>query len=696
MAASKVVDMTVDEFATAIANAVRGKSSSAFSNGPSFAQGEGVGGIKALVDQFGTGLTGILSHMSNFAGKAIDQSADTGDAVQLVSKTMSEVLPESFGILFGKLGGFVADSVRDWQQVSSLGFQMGGDAMAFRQAFSSTGMSVKEWAGMLDTTKPAFALLTGNLSTGAQAFGQLSFEIQNSTESQAFLKLGMNAKDMNEALAVTIQAQGVQRIQGQNQQERMNNFLASTTALSREMDEQAKLTGLSRQEQLKNVKAIQEEAQTRAGILQFRRNNPGGEATLGAINASSAGYGQEIQRALVMGVARNGAISQEMANDIQRTYGAQVLASVIQISRMANSSSQDVRDQAVAATKALGGQLGEGLSRMSQQHAYGVGLQTKMAQEAYTLQFNRETSIAAYRNAQADRKNMTDNEIYALIKDDIALQQEGRLTEGKKGVINPETGKDYERGDRDPRTIATDLTMEAQRQITLFGANLNRIVETMNTKLTSNSDIVKGTKEALDAMRRTGTTEDSNMKQSPVTSLTSSILLKFDTFNTEAEKSQLRIAAKWDEVLKRIETLFGNVTKKADGTNPSKSSGSSWFQGGPQLSIWAEAGNEAIVNEADASKFIMDNIGLVSNSGVNSPTMNSLLRNIPAQISSVKEQVSAQVEQAINSTTDQSELVSALNEISTVMQATASTMREVARNTKDTATNIKAAGINIV
>jgi methyl-accepting chemotaxis protein len=92
----------------------------------------------------------------------------------------------------------------------------------------------------------------------------------------------------------------------------------------------------------------------------------------------------------------------------------------------------------------------------------------------------------------------------------------------------------------------------------------------------------------------------------------------------------------------------------------------------------------------------MDNIGLVGNTGVNSPTMNSLLRNIPVQISSVKDQVSAQVEQAINSTTDQSQLVSALNEISTVMQATASTMREVARNTKDTATNIKAAGINIV
>jgi len=693
MAGVKVVDMTAEEFATLIAKAVSGGSNSNFQNRVG---GGATGDVKGLIDKFGDGLTGILGHMSAFAGKAIEQTADTSDAVAMVSKTMSEVLPEAFGVLFSKLGGFVADSVRDWQQVSSLGFQMGGDAMAFRQAFSSTGMSVRDWAGMLDTTKPAFAMLTGNLSTGAQAFGQLSFEIQNSTNSQQFLKLGMNAKDMNEALAVTIASQGVQRIQGQSQQERMNSFLDSTAKLSREMDEQAKLTGISRQEQLKNVRAIQEEAQTRAAILQFRQRNPEGEKTLGSINAASANYGQEMQRALVMSVARNGSITQDMANQIQQTYGPAVLAQVVEIGRMANSSNAEIREQAVTASKALQGQMGEGLKTQSQNHAHGIALQSKMTQEAYNQIFNLETSMAAYRNADPSRKNMTDAEIMAGIKEDIALQQKGLLTEALKGVINPETGKEYARGDKDPRALATDLTMEAQRQITLFGSNLNRLVDTMNQRLTNNSDVVTAGGDALKAMRQTGTTPGSNMQQSPVTALTSKLLLKFDTFNTEAEKSQLRIAAKWDEVLKRIETLFGNVTIRADGTNPSKSSSSSWFQSGPQLSMWGEAGPEAIVNEADASKFIMDNIGLVSNSGVNSPTMNSLLRNIPAQISSVKETVSAQVEQAINSTTDQSELVSALREISTVMQVTATTMKEVARNTKDTATNIKAAGINIV
>lgn len=695
MAATKVADMTVDEFAREIAKALGGSSTSGFQNRTNVGGGS-TGDAAAVFKMFTDGLTGILGHMSDFAGKAIDQSADTQDAVALVSKTMSEVLPESFGKLFGKLGGFVADSVRDWQQVSSLGFQMGGDAMAFRQAFSSTGMSVRDWAGMLDTTKPAFAMLTGNLSTGAQAFGQLSFEIQNSTNSQQFLKLGMNAKDMNEVLAVTIASQGVQRIQGQSQQERMNAFLDSTAKLSREMDEQAKLTGISRQEQLKNVKAIQEEAQTRAAILQFRQRNPGGEQTLGAITQASANYGQEMQRALVMSVARNGSISQDMANQISQAYGAEVLAQVVEIGRMANSGNKEVQDQAVKASQALQAQMGEGLNRMSQFHTYGVGLQLKMTQEGYNQIFNQETAIAAYRNADPSRKNMTNPEVLAAIKDDIALQQKGLLTEALKGVINPETGKEYQRGDKDPRALATDLTMEAQRQITLFGANLNRIVDTMNQKLTGNASVTVAGNEALKAMRQTGTTAGSNMQQSPMTALTSSLILKFDDFNKEAKLSNEKIYNEWKGVIGRIEALFGNITKKADGTNPRKSKNDNWFQSGPQLSMWAEAGPEAIVNEADASQFIMDNIGLVSNSGVNSPTMNSLLRNIPAQISSVKETVSAQVEQAINSTTDQSELVSALNEISTVMQATASTMREVARNTKDTATNIKAAGINIV
>ena len=238
--------------------------------------------------------------------------------------------------------------------------------------------------------------------------------------------------------------------------------------------------------------------------------------------------------------------------------------------------------------------------------------------------------------------------------------------------------------------------MEAQRQITLFGSNLNKTIDFANAKLTGDKDTIKAAREALSIARATATTEGSDKEQSPVTALTSSALLKYEELNKKVEQSQEKILVAWKETLSRLEALFGNITKKADGTNPRKSSGSSWFQSGPQLSMWGEAGPEAIVNEADASKFIMDNIGLVGNTGVNSPTMNSLLRNIPVQISSVKDQVSAQVEQAINSTTDQSQLVSALNEISTVMQATASTMREVARNTKDTATNIKAAGINIV
>jgi len=201
----------------------------------------------------------------------------------------------------------------------------------------------------------------------------------------------------------------------------------------------------------------------------------------------------------------------------------------------------------------------------------------------------------------------------------------------------------------------------------------------------------------LDASRRTGTTAESNMQQAPVTALTTVAIQAIKDLNVEAGNSQKKILAEWKLTLTRLEEMFGKITRMADGTNPSKSGNGSWFQGGPQLSMWAEAGQrEAIVNEGDLGQFMMDNIGMVSNSGVNSPTMNSLLRNIPVQISSVKEAVNAQVEQAINSTTDQSELVSALREISTVMQVTASTMREVARNTKDTATNIKAAGINIV
>jgi hypothetical protein len=85
MAATKVSDMSGEELANLIAKAVSGGSNSNFQNRVG---GGATGDVKGLIDKFGDGLTGILGHMSAFAGKAIEQTADTGHAVEMVSKTM--------------------------------------------------------------------------------------------------------------------------------------------------------------------------------------------------------------------------------------------------------------------------------------------------------------------------------------------------------------------------------------------------------------------------------------------------------------------------------------------------------------------------------------------------------------------------------------------------------------------------------
>jgi hypothetical protein len=186
-----------------------------------------------------------------------------------------------------------------------------------------------------------------------------------------------------------------------------------------------------------------------------------------------------------------------------------------------------------------------------------------------------------------------------------------------------------------------------------------------------------------------------DVEMSPITALSTTMIKKFDESLKQAAETDAKIIGKMEDIVKKLETLFGKITLKADGTNPSKGKNNNWFQSGPQMSIWAEAGNEAIVNEADASQFIMDNIGMIGNSGVNSPSMNSLIRNIPAQLSSVATAVNAKVEEAVNTASNQSDVVGSLEEISKVMQIAVSSMKEVAQNTKDTAKNIKGLGFNL-
>jgi len=685
MAGTKVGDMSGEEFAALIGKAING-SDGGFSGRRSRSAESSNSEMDAFFKDFKIAFTGILGHMSDFAGKAMDQTADTGDAVSMVANSLAEINP-ALGKMFKSLGGLISDSVSNWQSFSGQGLQMGGDAMAFRKAVAMTGMSIRDYGAALDNNKAAFTLLSGNMSMGATAFGNLSNYLTESANNQVFQRLGMNAKDVNEALEISIRMEGSKRLGAETEKERMERFLESTAKLSREMDETAKLTGMTRQEQAKTIRAAQEEVEYRAAVLSFRKNNPEGEKILGGITQSAAGMGPAMERALTMAVARNGQISQKMFQDLQNTYGNAVATQVVQIGRMANSTNKDVQAQAIASTKTLQVNAVQGLDRMAAYQQRGINADSAMTQEAYKYTYALSTALQKYKD-----KGMGVEEATVAAKDDIKLQQQGKLIEALEYE-----GQKYKRGDKDPRTIATDLTTEAQRQITLFGTNLNKMVDTINGKLTMTPGVQDTANAALNAMRTPfkQNINGTNVEVSPITALSTNIIKKFDESLKQAAETDAKIVLKIEDVVKKLEALFGKITMKADGTNPNKGKNNNWFQSGPQMSIWAEAGNEAIVNEADASQFIMDNIGMIGNSGVNSPSMNSLIRNIPAQLSSVATAVNAKVEEAVNTASNQSDVVGSLEEISKVMQIAVSSIKEVAQNTKDTAKNIKGLGFNL-
>jgi hypothetical protein len=677
--------MTGEELAALIGKAVNG-SGGDYGGRRTRTPESGDGSMGNILKEFGASFTGILGHMSDFAGKAIDQTADAKDAVDTVASSLKELNP-ALGKMFGSLGGLIADSVTNWQSFSGQGLQMGGDAMAFRKAVAMTGMSIRDYGAALDNNKAAFTLLSGNMSMGATAFGNLSNYLTESANNQVFQRLGMNAKDVNEALEISIRMEGAKRLGAETEKERMERFLESTAKLSREMDETAKLTGMTRQEQAKTIRAAQEEVEYRAAALSFRKNNPEGEKILGGITQSAAGMGPAMERALTMSVARNGQISQKMYQDLQNTYGKEVAAQVVEIGRMANSTNKDVQAQAIASTKTLQVNAVKGLEYMADYQKRGINADSAMTQDAYKYTYTLATALQKYKD-----KGMGVEEAAVAASDDIKLQQQGKLIEALEYE-----GKKYARGEKDPRTIATDLTTEAQRQITLFGTNLNKMVDTINGKLSMSPGVQNTANAALTAMRTPfkQNINGTDVEMSPITALSTTMIKKFDESLKQAAETDAKIILKMEDVVKKLETLFGKITLKADGTNPSKGKNNNWFQSGPQLSIWAEAGNEAIVNEADASQFIMDNIGMIGNSGVNSPSMNSLIRNIPAQLSSVATAVNAKVEEAVSTASNQSDVVGSLEEISKVMQIAVSSMKEVAQNTKDTAKNIKGLGFNL-
>ena len=202
-------------------------------------------------------------------------SSPTGPSVKLPGAG-------EFNIFNTALGGAgkAADAVKDaynkvapgiekgldtWRELSKVGAGFSNDVVGMTAAAFGARMPLQEFASIVGKNAEEMLGFGGTVTRGAEDFARMSKKMfdEYGTQTDQLRQMGYTNKELNEILLM----QGsIQRGSFKDAQSRDKATIESATKLATEMDEMAKLTGKSREEQMANMKKAQADMQFEAAI----------------------------------------------------------------------------------------------------------------------------------------------------------------------------------------------------------------------------------------------------------------------------------------------------------------------------------------------------------------------------------------------------------------------------------------------
>ena len=228
-----------------------------------------IGGFKGLTSGIGMVSAGAQIVGGTFKGLAtaivntISNLANVGDSLTAAASSLS-VIPVVGGLLAGVLGAVAAAAEATtgaFQEASKSGASFGGSVNSFASAASGAGMTMKDFAGVIQNNRDAMLAFGGTSESGAKNFANVSKALRSS--SSDLYALGFSTKDINEGLGKygsLLRAQGLQGKQTNAE------LAAGAKSYMKELDLLAKATGQSRSEIEARQAAMAKDAQFQAAM----------------------------------------------------------------------------------------------------------------------------------------------------------------------------------------------------------------------------------------------------------------------------------------------------------------------------------------------------------------------------------------------------------------------------------------------
>jgi hypothetical protein len=145
----------------------------------------------------------------------------------------------------------------------------------------------------MEKLSPSIAGLGGTVDQGAKAFNKFSGEFMSTDFAEQLTKMGYTTKDLNDVMAANM---ANRRFTDLTDNQQRAKAIEATAALAREMDETAKLTGITRQEQMADLRQRSENGKVQAAIqLEMIRGGKDVEQNYNTMTKRLDGLGKGVK-----------------------------------------------------------------------------------------------------------------------------------------------------------------------------------------------------------------------------------------------------------------------------------------------------------------------------------------------------------------------------------------------------------------
>jgi len=175
-----------------------------------------------------------------------------------------------FGSIFAPFTAYLDNTVQSFRDMSSVGGAFGNDLEAVRMTAYSLHLSLGEFQNLVMNNSESLAQLGGSVTQGIQRFTNMNKIIKGTGDFASLKNMGFTIDEINEGMTDYIAQQAAMgTLQGRS----TKSLAAGSANYLKQIDLLAKVTGKSRQEAEKQLRAQAQDAGLRTLLNQFKEGS---------------------------------------------------------------------------------------------------------------------------------------------------------------------------------------------------------------------------------------------------------------------------------------------------------------------------------------------------------------------------------------------------------------------------------------